>query len=153
MQAVLGIIGGSGLYELPGLRNAEWRRVEGPWGDPSDDILFAELNGAFALALAADDYPGFTAPAGARFTIPSWNVPDIFAGLSADYPSIFIPSPLRRHSIAYGDFNEAVAGLRGGGAAFFDLSGTQSTVQLLDLRGSSGSAPPSTLRMAILRVQ
>jgi hypothetical protein len=114
---------------------------------------FAELNGAFALALGADDYPGFTAPSGARFAIPSWNVPDIFAGFSTDYPNNFIASPLRRHTIAFGDFNEAVPGLRGGGAAFFDLSGTQSTAQLLDLRGSGGSAPPPTLRMAILRVQ
>ena len=45
MEAVLGIIGGSGLYDLPGLEHAEWRRVEGPWGEPSDDILFAELGG------------------------------------------------------------------------------------------------------------
>jgi 5'-methylthioadenosine phosphorylase len=45
MEAVLGIIGGSGLYDLPGLENAEWVRVEGPWGEPSDDILFAELAG------------------------------------------------------------------------------------------------------------
>jgi len=45
MEAVLGIIGGSGLYDLPGLEKAEWRRIEGPWGEPSDDILFAELAG------------------------------------------------------------------------------------------------------------
>jgi len=44
-RAVLGIIGGSGLYDLPGLSNPEWRRVEGPWGEPSDAILFAELDG------------------------------------------------------------------------------------------------------------
>ena len=45
MEAVLGIIGGSGLYDLPGLEGAEWRRVQSPWGEPSDDILFAELDG------------------------------------------------------------------------------------------------------------
>ena len=45
MEAVLGIVGGSGLYDLPGLENAAWRRVEGPWGEPSDEILFAELAG------------------------------------------------------------------------------------------------------------
>jgi 5'-methylthioadenosine phosphorylase len=45
MEAVLGIIGGSGLYDLPGLERAEWQRVEGPWGAPSDSILFAELGG------------------------------------------------------------------------------------------------------------
>jgi len=45
MEAVLGIVGGSGLYDLPGLENAEWRRIESPWGEPSDAVLFAELGG------------------------------------------------------------------------------------------------------------
>ncbi len=45
MRAVLGIIGGSGLYDLPGLEKAEWQCVESPWGKPSDSMLFAELNG------------------------------------------------------------------------------------------------------------
>ena len=44
-KAVLGIIGGSGLYDLPGLHNPEWRTVESPWGEPSDQILFAEIDG------------------------------------------------------------------------------------------------------------
>ncbi len=41
----LGVIGGSGLYEIAGLENRRWERVEGPWGQPSDDILFGELEG------------------------------------------------------------------------------------------------------------
>ena len=45
MEAVLGIIGGSGLYDLPGLEVAEWQSIEGPWGEPSDEILFAEHSG------------------------------------------------------------------------------------------------------------
>ena len=44
-QAVLGLVGGSGLYDLPGIENPEWRRVESPWGTPSDDVLFAEIDG------------------------------------------------------------------------------------------------------------
>ena len=44
-QSVLGILGGSGLYDLPGLQNAHWTPVASPWGTPSDDILFAELDG------------------------------------------------------------------------------------------------------------
>ncbi|MGI9480654.1 MAG: S-methyl-5'-thioadenosine phosphorylase [Hyphomicrobiaceae bacterium] len=44
-QAVLGLVGGSGLYDLPGLRNPEWRRIESPWGQPSDEVLFAEIDG------------------------------------------------------------------------------------------------------------
>jgi 5'-methylthioadenosine phosphorylase len=45
LRTVLGIIGGSGLYDLPGLTNVEWRTVESPWGEASDDILFAEFEG------------------------------------------------------------------------------------------------------------
>ena len=44
-QSVLGIIGGSGLYNLPGLSNAEWRTVESPWGEASDQVLFADIGG------------------------------------------------------------------------------------------------------------
>ncbi len=42
---MLGVIGGSGLYEIDGLENVEWRRVESPWGDPSDDLLLGSLDG------------------------------------------------------------------------------------------------------------
>ena len=45
MKSVLGVIGGSGLYEMAGLDQPEWRRVASPWGEPSDDVLFAELDG------------------------------------------------------------------------------------------------------------
>jgi 5'-methylthioadenosine phosphorylase len=44
-DAVLGIIGGSGFYSLPGLENARWETVASPWGEPSDQILFAEIGG------------------------------------------------------------------------------------------------------------
>jgi len=40
---VIGIIGGSGLYDIPGLEDKAWRRVETPWGRPSDDLLFGRL--------------------------------------------------------------------------------------------------------------
>ncbi|NBB51535.1 S-methyl-5'-thioadenosine phosphorylase [Rhizobium sp. CRIBSB] len=41
----LGVIGGSGLYELDGLINRRWHEVETPWGRPSDAILTGELDG------------------------------------------------------------------------------------------------------------
>ncbi len=44
-QSVLGIVGGSGFYDLPGLSHARWEKISGPWGDSSDEILFAELHG------------------------------------------------------------------------------------------------------------
>jgi 5'-methylthioadenosine phosphorylase len=43
--SVLGIVGGSGLYDLPGLTNPVWTHVASPWGEPSDAILFAEVDG------------------------------------------------------------------------------------------------------------
>ena len=43
---VLGVIGGSGLYDIPGLAGQRWERVAGPWGEPSDELLFGEIEGA-----------------------------------------------------------------------------------------------------------
>ncbi|HSR71556.1 MAG TPA: S-methyl-5'-thioadenosine phosphorylase [Kiloniellales bacterium] len=40
---VIGVIGGSGLYDIPGLEDQEWRRVESPFGEPSDALLFGRL--------------------------------------------------------------------------------------------------------------
>ena len=41
----LGIIGGSGLYNMEGLENSKWIKVNTPWGSPSDDILRVEFKG------------------------------------------------------------------------------------------------------------
>ncbi len=43
---MLGIIGGSGLYQMDGLTDATWRDVATPWGPPSDAILVGTLDGA-----------------------------------------------------------------------------------------------------------
>lgn len=45
MQSMIGVIGGSGLYEIDGLEDASWVAVTTPWGNPSDDILVGRLNG------------------------------------------------------------------------------------------------------------
>ncbi|MDP3338775.1 S-methyl-5'-thioadenosine phosphorylase [Frigidibacter sp.] len=45
MDTVIGVIGGSGLYEIAGLEDAEWVSVETPWGTPSDQILTGRLDG------------------------------------------------------------------------------------------------------------
>src|SRR3984885_14333866 len=45
VQPVIGIIGGSGLYDIDGLEDKSWRQVETPWGDPSDELLFGRLAG------------------------------------------------------------------------------------------------------------
>jgi len=41
----IGILGGSGVYDIDGLTNKRWQRVESPFGEPSDELLFGELNG------------------------------------------------------------------------------------------------------------
>ena len=43
-KTVLGIIGGSGFYDLE-LENARWEAVTGPWGSPSDEVRIGELAG------------------------------------------------------------------------------------------------------------
>ena len=43
MKCRLGIIGGSGLYDLDILKKSEWLTVDTPWGKPSDDILSCEI--------------------------------------------------------------------------------------------------------------
>jgi 5'-methylthioadenosine phosphorylase len=42
---VIGIIGGSGLYQIDGLDEVEWRRVESPFGQTSDEFCFGSLGG------------------------------------------------------------------------------------------------------------
>ncbi len=44
-QAEIGIIGGSGLYEMEGLSDVRSVRVETPFGDPSDDVILGALGG------------------------------------------------------------------------------------------------------------
>ena len=42
---VIGVIGGSGIYDLDGLTNKAWRKVQTAFGEPSDELLHGELNG------------------------------------------------------------------------------------------------------------
>ena len=41
----IGVIGGSGIYNIDGLENQKRHRVESPWGIPSDEILTGTLKG------------------------------------------------------------------------------------------------------------
>ena len=41
----IGVLGGSGVYELDGLEGARWEKVESPFGLPSDEILIGNLAG------------------------------------------------------------------------------------------------------------
>jgi 5'-methylthioadenosine phosphorylase len=42
---VIGVIGGSGVYDIDGLENTRWQKVSSPFGVPSDELFFGELDG------------------------------------------------------------------------------------------------------------
>ena len=41
----LGIIGGSGLYQVPGIEGGRWQGIASPWGEPSDQVFRGRLHG------------------------------------------------------------------------------------------------------------
>ncbi|MGE0062487.1 MAG: S-methyl-5'-thioadenosine phosphorylase [Xanthobacteraceae bacterium] len=54
-KTVLGIIGGSGIYDLPGLTNLREQRIESPWGEPSGPLRIGELAGLPVVFLSRHD--------------------------------------------------------------------------------------------------
>lgn len=50
-QPVIGIVGGSGLYNIDGLTNTKWVKVDTPWGDPSDELLMGDYEGVKVVFL------------------------------------------------------------------------------------------------------
>ncbi|MBM3510592.1 MAG: S-methyl-5'-thioadenosine phosphorylase [Alphaproteobacteria bacterium] len=48
---VLGVLGGSGVYDVDGLANKQWRKIQSPWGEPSDELLFGEIAGQAVVFL------------------------------------------------------------------------------------------------------
>jgi 5'-methylthioadenosine phosphorylase len=54
-KAVLGIIGGSGIYDLPGLEKVRSRKIKSPWGEPSSALRLGEIAGTAIVFLARHD--------------------------------------------------------------------------------------------------
>jgi 5'-methylthioadenosine phosphorylase len=54
-RSVLGIIGGSGVYDLPGLENAVEKRIASPWGEPSAALRIGEIAGLPIVFLSRHD--------------------------------------------------------------------------------------------------
>jgi len=48
---VIGILGGSGIYDIEGLEDKLWRPVHTPWGEPSDELLFGRIGGVRCVFL------------------------------------------------------------------------------------------------------
>ena len=64
---VIGVIGGSGVYEIDGLTNTEWRQVVSPFGMPSDELLFGELDGQQIVFLPRHGRGHQVPPSGLNF--------------------------------------------------------------------------------------
>jgi len=45
MTTTIGILGGSGVYDIDGLSDTRWERVESSFGEPSDELFFGKLDG------------------------------------------------------------------------------------------------------------
>ena len=54
-QAVLGIIGGSGIYDLPGLEGAREEVIKSPWGEPSAPLRRGSIAGLPIVFLPRHD--------------------------------------------------------------------------------------------------
>ncbi len=54
-KPVLGIIGGSGLYDIDGLQNTSWQKFPSAFGEPSDALLCGELNNQKLYSYRATD--------------------------------------------------------------------------------------------------
>jgi 5'-methylthioadenosine phosphorylase len=63
----LGVIGGSGVYDIPGLANIRWQAFDTPWGKPSDELMFGELDGQPIVFLPRHGRGHKTAPSDLNF--------------------------------------------------------------------------------------
>ena len=63
----LGVIGGSGVYDIDGLEQAEWRRGESPWGQASDALLFGRLQGVDVVFLPRHGRGHALSPSGINY--------------------------------------------------------------------------------------
>jgi 5'-methylthioadenosine phosphorylase len=54
-KSILGIIGGSGVYDLPGLQNVREEHIESPWGEPSGPLRIGEMSGLPVVFLPRHD--------------------------------------------------------------------------------------------------
>jgi 5'-methylthioadenosine phosphorylase len=66
-RAVLGVIGGSGLYELPGLEDVREERIESPWGEPSDSLRIGRVGSTEVVFLARHGRGHRLSPSGINY--------------------------------------------------------------------------------------
>ena len=73
-EVAIGIIGGSGLYELSGLTDVRWRRVRTPFGDPSDEYCEGRIGAQRVVFLARHGRGHRIAPSDLNFRANIWGL-------------------------------------------------------------------------------
>jgi hypothetical protein len=111
---------------------------------------FRQLLAEFSLMVAADNLPNVAGP----YVEPSWNLPDVFVGLSdaGSQP----PAPLALRQSTGAAFTVTSRGLKGGGAVLVRIdAGATGATQLLDLRASLSTplTSASSIGLAVLRIE
>ncbi len=66
-RAIVGVIGGSGVYRLPGLENIREEKIATPWGDPSDALTFGTLGDAEVVFLPRHGRGHALSPSGINY--------------------------------------------------------------------------------------
>ncbi|MGO9673538.1 MAG: S-methyl-5'-thioadenosine phosphorylase [Methylocella sp.] len=66
-KAIIGIIGGSGVYDLPGLEDVREERVATPWGEPSDALHFGRIGATEAVFLPRHGRGHALSPSGINY--------------------------------------------------------------------------------------
>jgi len=119
-------------------------------------VSIDQLLGGWALALAADDHPLLAGAPSPDIQFPTWNLRSIYAGLNTDpnASGFTLAYPLVPTQLSFGSFTAtALTTMRGGGAVWYEISGTQSKAQLLRLQTNTGGFPSANLRIAVTRIQ
>jgi 5'-methylthioadenosine phosphorylase len=78
-EPAVGIIGGSGLYELEGLTDVRWRRVRTPFGDPSDEYCTGSFEGRPVIFLARHGRGHRLTPTELNFRANIWGLKSLGA--------------------------------------------------------------------------
>jgi len=74
MKPTIGIIGGSGLYSIPGFERHEERTIDTPWGAPSDAYIVGHLAGREVAFLARHGRGHRLSPLGRYFRANIWGM-------------------------------------------------------------------------------
>ena len=116
----IGVIGGSGLYELPGLTDVRWKRVRTPFGDPSDEFCTGTFQGRPVIFLPRHGRGHRLTPSELNFRANIWGLKSLGAEwvlsvsavgsmketihpLDLVVPSQFYDATRRRVSTFFGD--------------------------------------------------